>query len=64
MEMQMEITKIIEYARQLVEAHGPAAEAEAAKKASELEKAGNADEAEQWRRVRIAIAEMKPPHAS
>ena len=60
----MDSATIIEYARQLVEAHGPAAEAEAAKKASDMEKAGKADEAEQWRRIRIAIAEMKPPHES
>ena len=60
----MDSTKVIEYARQLVEAHGSAAEAEAAKKASDMGKAGKADEAEQWRRVRIAIAEMKPPHES
>ena len=60
----MESTKIIEYAQQLVAAHGPAAEAEAAQKALNAEQAGKADEAEQWRKVRLAIAQMKSPHVS
>jgi hypothetical protein len=64
MEVLMESTKIIEYAHQLVAAHGPTAEAEAAQKALNAEQAGNADEAEQWRKVRTAIVQMKSPHAS
>ncbi len=60
----MESTKIVEYARQLVEAHGPAAEAEAAQKALDAEAAGNAEEAEQWRKVRAAIVQMRPAHSS
>jgi len=60
----MESTKIVEYARQLVAAHGPAAEAEAAQKALDAENAGKADEAEQWRQVRTAIVQMRPAHSS
>lgn len=55
---------IAEYAQQLVSAHGPAAAAEAAKKAQDAEQAGRTEEAEQWRKVREAIARMKSPHAS
>jgi hypothetical protein len=60
----MSSMKITEYAQQLVSAHGPAAAAEAARKAQEAENAGKTEEAEQWRRVREAIARMKSPHES
>jgi hypothetical protein len=60
----LESTKIVEYAQQLLEAHGPAAEAEAAQKALEAEQAGKTEEAEQWRKVRQAIVQGKAPHSS
>ena len=60
----MKSTEIIEYARQLVAAHGAAAEAEAAQRANNAEQAGNEDEAEQWRQVRAAIVRIRPAHAS
>ena len=60
----MESTKIIEYAHELVAAHGPSAEAEAAQRAVAAEQAGKAEEAEHWRRVRTAIVQMKSPHVS
>jgi hypothetical protein len=60
----MQSTKIVEYAHQLVDAHGLAAEAEAARKAIDAERAGKPEEAEQWRKVRSAIIQMKAPHVS
>lgn len=55
----MEIAKITEYARALYQAHGDAAEAEAAQKAKRSEDAGDADEAENWRKIRLAIREIR-----
>ncbi len=55
----MDQVKITEFARALLDAHGDRAEAEAAQKAAELEKAGQADEAKQWAQVRKAIHEMR-----
>lgn len=60
----MKGTVIVEYARQLVAAHGAAAEAEAAQKAIDAHKAGNERQATQWRQVRTAISQMKPAHSS
>lgn len=60
----MEMAKIAEYARALYEAHGDEAEAEAARKARQHEDAGEDDDAETWRAVRRAIAEMRGPHES
>lgn len=60
----MDATKIAEYARQLLAAHGDKAEAEAAQKASAAADAGKADEADMWAKVRTAIATMRGPHAS
>ncbi len=60
----MKSTEIVEYAKQLVAAHGAAAEAEAAQKAIDAEKSGKAEEAEQWRQVRTAIVQMRPAHSS
>ncbi|MDJ0640388.1 MAG: hypothetical protein QNJ20_16305 [Paracoccaceae bacterium] len=60
----MKISKITEYARALYDAHGDKAELEAARKAKECEDAGDTAEAETWRAVRRAIAEIRGPHAS
>ena len=60
----MEMVKITEHARALLEAHGGKAEAEAAQKAAALEQAGQHDEAEQWVKVRKAIHELRSGHVS
>lgn len=60
----MKTTKIAEHARQLIEARGDSAEAEAASRAKELEAQGKVEDAANWRRVRVAIHEMRSPHVS
>lgn len=60
----MSETQILEYATSLRQAHGPAAEAEAAKRARELDDEGKADEAADWRRIRAAITTMRGPGES
>ena len=55
-----------DYARQLFEAHGAKALAEAAQKARALEDQGNSEEAKSeeaktWRRIEAAIKEMRGP---
>jgi hypothetical protein len=57
----MHATEIQEYARQLLEAHGPKAIAEAAQKAAACEKAGNNEGAQTWRRVEAALLLMRGP---
>ena len=47
----MRITEIIAYARQLLDAHGGKAEAEAAAKVRAFEEQGEVDQAETWRRT-------------
>jgi hypothetical protein len=62
--MKPEQASIPEYARQLYEAHGARAIAEAAQKAAALEKEGRREEAQIWRRVEEALKEMRgPPHS-
>ena len=60
----MDATKIAEYARQLLDAHGDGAEAEAAQKASGFAAAGDTVQADHWQKIRAAIAEMRGPHRS
>ena len=60
----VEMVKIVEHARALIEAHGDKAEVEAAHKAADLKKTGQHAEAEQWTRVRKAIHEMRTGHVS
>ncbi len=60
----MKITDVSVLAEQLLAAHGDKAEAEAAQHASAADQAGNADEAEQWRKVRAAVSSLRGPHAS
>jgi hypothetical protein len=62
--MRMQGTDIEDYARQLLEAHGDGAVAEAAQKASALEKQGNKEEAEVWRHIERALLLMRGPHQS
>ncbi len=60
----MDAIKTTEYARALLSSHGDKAAAEAAQKMREYEEAGNAEEADNWRRIRLAITEMRGPHQS
>lgn len=55
---------LIEYARSLYDVHGDKAEAEAAQKAQAEEKAGNAAEAEKWRKIRMHIKEIRGPRST
>jgi hypothetical protein len=49
---------------QLLEAHGDKAVAEAAQKASALEKQGESEQAETWRHIEAALKFMRGPHES
>jgi hypothetical protein len=60
----MQEIDIQDYARQLFEAHGGKAVAEAAQKARALEEQGDNDEAKTWRRIEAALKEMLGPHQS
>ena len=60
----MQMSEIHDYARQLVGLHGDKARAVAAQKALDCEKRGERQEAEDWRRIRDALAEMRGPHVS
>ena len=60
----MKPSDIASYARALYEAHGDAAEAEATQKASAAQAEGRPEEAEDWRRVRASIAQIRGAHVS
>jgi hypothetical protein len=62
--MRMREIEIQDYARQLLEAHGDKAVAEAAQKASSFETHGNNEEAETWRHIEAALKLMRGPHMS
>jgi hypothetical protein len=54
--------EINDYARQLLEAHGAKAIAEAAQKASDFEQEGQSEQAQTWRRIEAALKLMRGPH--
>jgi hypothetical protein len=56
--------EIHDYARQLLEAHGAKAIAEAAQNAIELEANGNVEMAKTWRHIEDAMKLMRGPHQS
>ena len=56
-------TEIQEHARKLFEIHGPRAIAEAAQRASKLERT-NSPAARDWRRIEAALRQMRGPHES
>jgi hypothetical protein len=56
--------EIHDYARQLLEAHGPKAIAEAAQNAIELEANGEVELARTWRHIEDAMKLMRGPHQS
>ena len=60
----MEETMIAEYARQLMEAHGDRAVAEAAQRAVACEQQNNKEEAKTWRHVEAALKALRGPSAS
>ena len=62
--MRMQEIDIHDYARQLLEAHGDKAVAEAARKACMLESQGESEQAETWRRVEAALKLIRGPHES
>jgi hypothetical protein len=57
-------TQIHTIARQMLEKHGFAAIAQAAKNAVECEGKGEADEAREWRHLEDAMKMMRGPHQS
>jgi hypothetical protein len=60
----MRETEIHTYARQLLEAHGAKAIAEAARNAIELEEKGEIELAKTWRHIEDAMKLMRGPHQS
>jgi hypothetical protein len=62
--MRMQETEIYDYARQLLEAHGDKAVAEAAQKACAFEKQGQDEQAETWRHIEAALKLIRGPHES
>ena len=60
----MEAVQIHEYARQLWEAHGIKAIAEAAQRARNFEERGESERACNWRRIEAMLLEMRGPRQS
>jgi hypothetical protein len=60
----MQATEIQDYARQLREAHGFKAIAEAAQKARAFEQQGDTEQAQTWRRIESALKLQQGPHES
>jgi hypothetical protein len=58
----MQESEVYDYARQLLEAHGDKAVAEAAQKACALEQQGESEDAETWRHIEAALKLMRGPH--
>jgi hydrogenase maturation factor HypE len=62
--MQIREMDIHDYARQLLEAHGEKAVAEAAQRALACKQQGDDEQAETWRHVEAALKLMRGPHES
>jgi hypothetical protein len=60
----MQTTEVHDYARQLLEAQGFKAIAEAAQKARAFEEQGDSEQAQTWRRIEAALMQMRGPHES
>jgi hypothetical protein len=60
----MQEIEVYDFARQLLEAHGDKAVAEAAQKACTLENQGEREQAETWRHIEAALKLMRGPHES
>jgi hypothetical protein len=63
-EVAMEETVITEYARELMQAHGDRAIAEAAQRAIACEQEDDEEGAQTWRHVESALKEMRGPRVS
>jgi hypothetical protein len=63
-QIEMSELEVYDYARQLFEAHGSKAIAEAAQKACALEQQGDDEQAETWRHIEAALKAMRGPSAS
>ena len=57
----MDAIKSTQFARALLSSHGDKAEAEVARKMRRCEETGKHREAADWRKVRMAISEMRGP---
>jgi regulator of protease activity HflC (stomatin/prohibitin superfamily) len=57
-------TEVQEYARQLLEAHGDRAVAEAARRAAAYERQNDKEEAKTWRHIEAALKAMLGPRES
>jgi len=62
--MRIQEIDIQDYARQLLEAHGAQAVAEAAQKACAFESEGKKEDAKTWRHIEAALKLMRGPHES
>jgi hypothetical protein len=60
----MEMNQIHIFARSLLSTHGDKAELAAAQRANECDRQGQKREARDWRRIQVAIKEMRGPHES
>jgi hypothetical protein len=60
----MQAIEIQDYARQLFQAHGFQAIAEAAQKARTFEQQGDNEQARTWRSIEAALLQMRGPHES
>jgi hypothetical protein len=60
----MQTIEVLDYARQLLEAQGFKAIAEAAQKARAFEEQGNNEQAQTWRRIEAALMQTRGPHES
>jgi hypothetical protein len=60
----MQITEVHDYARQLLQAQGFKAIAQAAQKARTFEEQGDDEQAQTWRRIEAALLQMRGPHES
>lgn len=60
----MDMRQVHNYARKLVESHGPRAEAEAANRLKQAENGGSSADVENWRRIRASVRERKGSHVS
>lgn len=58
----MDAMKTTEYARALLNSQGARAHVEAARRMRECQDTGRRQEAENWKRIRLAITEMRGPH--
>lgn len=60
----MQASQVHDFASRLLKEHGDKAELIAAQRVLECEKRGDRREAEDWRRIRDTLKEMKGPLAS